>query len=800
MPDIYDAGNSTSTPSLTAPTNQIVGSADGDNGTSATLDSSTGGDKGGSAFTPVSNVTSTTGNSAPKPNRRQYNPLSLFSSYTYHITLYMISPDSYNAFILGDRKNLRSLPGVYVVAQSGGTPTSNDRTISAPRAPGFELDYYIDDVRFETVLSATKPINTPMTFSIIEPYSFSFLTNLRKASDEVIASSTLKNMSAISSPLRQFFIMTIGFMGYDENGKVLTPADINTISPLNEFSSSDNLFEHVYELNISSFRFKLEGKATKYEIGAITVAPQIAHGLKLGMVENNTRIIAKYVDEAIGGQSFIQPAGTVGLLTSMNENNEKIANPTPGNNLSAVVSTSPPNIYDIDWQGDPDEIQALRRATIVNSVLDTEKRKMPPAPQVKNAALSNEAVSIKGAVVDTDKRMLVFKEATSVMLAIETIIKQSSYVTDAFKILQANKEETDPDSPNFGKGGDKPFKWYSLGAKIEVKEWDTNKQDFIYKITYIIRPYSVPAINNTYLARTSTYYGACKRYNYWLTGQNSEVMHFELKVDNSYFTTMFDGSASPSVPNYGNKRSDNSQEGGLGNYGSAQQAVITQLDDLKAFTDVKIKILGDPDFLVQDSPASLNELYNEFYAADGYTVNPVNGQAFIEMVFYEGIDYENSTGLQKLNKKISFWKYPTDVDELLKGGVSFIILKLKSIFNKGSFTQELDTTINTFDGAKKAAPSTPVTTSTGTPAQGGAGRGGQGDATAEQLNAATNGWVAAGGAESAIALGGGGAAFGNPNASAKYRRMGATQITIPSPNGPVASDDALLQTNKASGV
>jgi hypothetical protein len=82
------------------------------------------------------------------PGRRTYNPLSKLASYTYNFTLYMITPDAYDAFLLSGRRKIDALAqaspigqgggatgGAFVIAQSGGI---NNKTQT--RAPGFELD------------------------------------------------------------------------------------------------------------------------------------------------------------------------------------------------------------------------------------------------------------------------------------------------------------------------------------------------------------------------------------------------------------------------------------------------------------------------------------------------------------------------------------------------------------------------------------------------------------------------------------------------------------------------------------
>ena len=57
----------------------------------------------GKAATQFANV------SRQAPNKRLYNPLGNFSSYTYNIALFMVTPEAYDAFILSGRKNINAL-------------------------------------------------------------------------------------------------------------------------------------------------------------------------------------------------------------------------------------------------------------------------------------------------------------------------------------------------------------------------------------------------------------------------------------------------------------------------------------------------------------------------------------------------------------------------------------------------------------------------------------------------------------------------------------------------------------------
>jgi hypothetical protein len=94
-------------------------------------------------------------NSVPNSiGRRLLNPLGYFASYTYNISLYMLSADAYAAFLATGRTSIQSFDnlsnlanassyitgnggGAFLVAQSGGI----NREVQN-RAPGMPLDYY----------------------------------------------------------------------------------------------------------------------------------------------------------------------------------------------------------------------------------------------------------------------------------------------------------------------------------------------------------------------------------------------------------------------------------------------------------------------------------------------------------------------------------------------------------------------------------------------------------------------------------------------------------------------------------
>jgi hypothetical protein len=272
-------------------------------------------------------------------------------------------------------------------------------------------------------------------------------------------------------------------------------------------------------------------------------------------------------------------------------------------------------------------------------------------------------------------------------------LKFSSYVEDSLKLIQASKPENDDDSSNsLPMPKEAEFKWFNIGSKVEIIGWNDQQNDFAYKITYIIGPYTIPATKTSFSKAPKTYSGAYKRYEYWLTGENAEVLKIEQQFDNAYFNTMYMGTAGPDgIPNNANHRTNVEQQGAQGVGTVTMDATITLLRDPNAYTKTKIQILGDPDYLMPDHIQGTGP-----YAEDGYTINPSSGQRFIEVAYREAHDYQNSTGALKINSNIQFFPYPKNVREKLLGAMSYMLVGVTSNFSKGSFTQDLNTVINTF--------------------------------------------------------------------------------------------------------
>lgn len=622
------------------------------------------------------------------PGRRERNPLGYFSSFTHQISLYMITPDAYDAFIDTGRRDISVLnnvegnqaAGAYLIAQSGGINDTNSN-----RAPGFDLDYYIDNLSIKTYMdpqaTMTASNSTEVKFQIIEPYGFSFLTRLKNASDAVQEYS--RSLAGPKNPTRQFFILGIKFLGYDENGQLLDGSKIYDGERLDPNSSvnGNGVFNRYYDINIINIKFNIDGTASTYHVDAISTAPLVAFGIKRGRINHDTTVVGETVFDVLQGED--------GLITKLNKSSEENAR---GEKF---------NTYAVRWLGESAE--KIKTASILSDQ-DRDKLKSPGVTARRVIEVTQRAEDT--ANYDPNKMQIIFKNDTAIQQAIGQIISQSTYLTKALEVVFASVRQPETDTGEY-KATPEPeptekIAWYNLSAEVSDAEWDVTSVDFVYNITFVIQTYETPVINSVLAHATRKYYGPHKRYDYWYTGENSEILSYEQTINNGYFTIALReetlsslGSSTDDTPVVPDRQINELRLGKLTVGQEAQNNYVTSLYDPASFASAKITILGDPDFLAMESPGSINEVYSRFYGSDKYTISPNGGQVFIEIDFKEAVDYDTEKGYLSINDRILFWQYPKDIPIQ---GVSYRVIDVMSSFQNGTFKQTLNCIINTIGG------------------------------------------------------------------------------------------------------
>jgi len=592
--------------------------------------------------------------SIPKPDRRQQNPLSDYSSYTYQIVLAMLTPEANTMFVNSGRKFLPQ-KGSMIIAQSGGINNTLNQ-----RADGFKLDYYIDDLKIKAAIAPAATgaaiTSTEMSFVITEPYGFSFPTNLKRAAIQMGKLSGVPGAPAITDATKQFFVIGIRFLGYDENGNLVR--------------DSERVMDRYYDITITEMKFKIDGKTSTYAIKAAPQDMTAALSIKRGMINKGASINAATV-----GEIFTKLAEK---LTADQIPNIPVEN--RDRNDRTAASKPPLNTYFIEFRGPGSDL--IQNAKLASKA-DTDKSKSPMGVTISE-------------VPDTTKRTVVFKDDTPILQAIQQVISQSSFLTDALKIITTTAAESnDPDVIPDTK---KRINWYNVTVLTIPKAWNISLNDWEFDIKYIIQPYRTPFTLSTNANKTTPYYGPAKRYDYWYTGKNSEILKFEQSLNTTFFTvSLSEDTAAQTESNHTStlfrKQSGNHQ--GAKNEGAeASLEYVTSLMDPGGWTPCKIDIMGDPDWLTYVGAPPIEPTdFSPFYGPDGFSINPTSSQVFIEVDFNEAVDYNNTDGLLSINDKILFWDYSPEIARVLKG-ISYLITECVSTFSKGQFRQTLSGNVN----------------------------------------------------------------------------------------------------------
>lgn len=629
----------------------------------------------------------------PTVGLRDYNPLSEFSSYTYRLALYMMNTKQFNEYMRGDYSTLKDFE---LVAQSGGITAGLD----SPRADGFELDLYLDDLEIVTLVntketqSATNSIN--FKFKVYEPYGFSFPHKLTQAmialqKKNFAATNPSKELDQIAS-LNECFLMVVKFYGYDKNGKLVTSS--NYPQPGVIKTDSQSVFERGFPIKFKDFKFKLENKLTVYNISAVQYAEQIAKGVNLGTVPAKISISGETVEDVLMGKSQDGSKKSIsGLAEILNKMEIEEANKK--NSASTI-----PNEYKIEFE----ENTGINDALLVPK--DYYVKEKTPMATVEGGSGSNEKTAWKNRLGTVEKktRTMEIPAGQPIVQTIDNIIGQSEYIK---KMMVAVDEEIDARVSETSRETDvnaKPatMAWYNINTIVERKGWDEARGDYAHKITYKIGKYEIPYYRSLYSSNSMQYYGPHKRYYYWYTGQNKEILSYE--QDYNFLYTVEGSLASEAETKNlqsaktrlkaGQNADSTTSKSGKNDIVNSIKSFLYSTGDLVNF---KLKILGDPDYLMPAIGTGDSGGENRWYGSD-FSINPNSGQVFFEIDFQQGEDYDHKNGLLNPNGDIKFAYYPDDM-KIKPKGIVYMLTQVTSHFHRGKFEQTLKGVIPEFVNA-----------------------------------------------------------------------------------------------------
>jgi hypothetical protein len=308
----------------------------------------------------------------------------------------------------------------------------------------------------------------------------------------------------------------------------------------------------------------------------------------------------------------------------------------------------------------------------------------------KNATTARQALDPNTVPVNNNSQNWDIQAGTQIVQLIDQIMRGSDYVRE-----QANTTvDAITQKPKASNGtGTGIVTWYNVTVQATSLGHDTKRNDFAYRMKFLITPYAITKMASEYFP-DSKYRGSHKSYNYWFTGQNSQILSFEQKYDALYrlilsgegtevqqnqITTKYrDQYSKTALPTTTQKTGQ--QTGTYTN--QAPDSAADFLYSTSDFAVAKVRIVGDPAWMQQGTIVTgVN--------AQTFTFNPFNADGSInydsQMVNFDinwnqPQDYDFSTGIMNVN----------DTQGRPRTNNTYIATECRSFFSRGKFEQEIE--------------------------------------------------------------------------------------------------------------
>ena len=668
--------------------------------------------RGGSS-TQKSKVNPTASSSRPATDKLIKNPMEAFASSNILWTMACLRPDQFN-----NPRSYRNSPSELkniVFASAGRFDNQRQNIFISSSASAQAPEYYINNFVMKNIIGANQATGNSnavkFEFDIIEPHSMGLLLQSMQAA--AINATYLSYMD--NAP----FVLRMDIQGFNQLGQ-----NLSTIKP------------KFFVLKLTGVKFSVNESGSTYKVEAIPYNHQgFASSINISYSDVKLSASGK-------GHVFdILSSGEGSLTSFLNKVEEKLLEDKEITVKDEYVIQFP--ILSSDWKSAAGNQEAIKKATVNPN--EKEQIKAVSASSIKtdpqlldqNSIASagfgfdqssggrplfkragdqydeKTGVMIRdGMTIDPKKRAFHFAQKQSLTSIINQIILSSEYATEAI------------DPQNLTPQGF--IKWFKLDVQIELLELDKLTGDYGKRITFRVVPYLVH--QSLFLPATSAPIGyeqllkdVVKEYQYIYTGQNVDVLGFNVQINNLFYsgatpkkeseaakTATQDQNGAEKLPSststnkgqavevqatpMGRSRPKRDAELLAGYKGGSDQKSVEQnvaenfqqkfiSGNSADLVTIDLEILGDPYWLVDSgmanhfssSPAPADQI-----TEDG-TMNYESGNVYIYLTFRTPIDVNTTTGL---------YDFSQVAEDSPFGGI-YRIVQCENTFSDGNWKQKL---------------------------------------------------------------------------------------------------------------
>ena len=297
-----------------------------------------------------------------------------------------------------------------------------------------------------------------------------------------------------------------------------------------------------------------------------------------------------------------------------------------------------------------------------------------------------------------------------ILQAIDLTIRNSSFIYNQAAIQKSEKTVPDPAKDDAGTADENTndnrvpaqttLYWYLITMEATPTKYDEKRNDYAYKIKYIISVYPIQNFNSKYYP-IPKFLGLHKQYRYWFTGENSGVLDYQATFNHLYNMTVSGKEPGDNNLNRLRKKYTSSMreltkytyqaassESRAGAESDANEVGANAGESLYSPSDLakgKIKIVGDPAWIQQGSVAAgvnVTGFDTNGFLPDG-TINFDSSQVLFAIEWQKPQDYDLKTGLADPYGKNNKERKPIN-------SYVYQAIKCVSEFRQGRFEQTID--------------------------------------------------------------------------------------------------------------
>jgi hypothetical protein len=215
---------------------------------------------------------------------------------------------------------------------------------------------------------------------------------------------------------------------------------------------------------------------------------------------------------------------------------------------------------------------------------------------------------------------------------------------------------------------------------------------------FVISPYAINAAPSDWFGN-SRYRGSHKKYEYWFTGGNTQILNFEQEYNHLY-RLIISGANVPVQTTKTDFRDQarrvyfpTSEQHAKGAEGYTNEGADNLAGFLYSPSDqarAKLRIIGDPAWMQQgeiSTGVSARNFNFQPFNADG-TINYDSQEVVFDISWNRPQDYNFNTGLMDINR--SNYNVDGSYSNQPQENATYTAIKCKNIFSKGKFEQELE--------------------------------------------------------------------------------------------------------------